>query len=69
MCCLDALGIFLYFVAMCVGGGGGVGVGVRGGVGAGCGEEGHPKKLVVPLPHYFLVLFPLQSCRYLPTWC
>ena len=52
---------------MCVGGGGGVGVGVRGGVGAGCGEEGHPKKLVVPLPHYFLVLFPLQSCRYLPT--
>ena len=45
-----------------------VGVGVGGGEGGGgCGEEGHPKKLVVPLPHYFLLLFPLQSCRYLPT--
>ena len=37
--------------------------------GVDCGEEGHTKKLMLPLPHYFLLLFPLQSCRYLPTWC
>ena len=33
-------------------------------VGAG---KGHTKKWVFPLHHYFLLLFPLQSLRYLPT--
>ena len=32
-----------------------------------CEEEGQTKKLLLPLPHLFLLLSPLQSCRYLPT--